>query len=116
VFQGRYVPSEPGKHDVTLACQQTSATLDASFSVQGQPIEQIGRPARPDVLQELAMVSRGKSVVPQEIEQIMDALAELPMPPPSVRRLQIWSHPLTGALLVLLLGIFWVWRKAVGLI
>jgi uncharacterized membrane protein len=116
VFQGRYVPSEPGKHTVTLACKETSATLDASFSVQGQLIEQIGRPARPDVLQELAMVSKGKSVAPEEIEQIMDALAELPMPPPSIRRLQIWSHPLTGALLVLLLGTFWVWRKAVGLI
>ena len=38
---------------------------DASFSVQGQLIEQVGRPARPDVLEELAMVSKGKSVAPR---------------------------------------------------
>lgn len=116
VFQGRYTPEQPGKYNVTLACQQTGATLDASFFVQGEALEQIGKPARPDVLAELSMVSRGKSVAPNEIDEVVRTLAELPMPPPSVRRLQLWSHPLTGALLVLLLGVFWVLRKAIGLI
>ncbi len=116
VFQGRYVPREAGKHAVTLSCKQTSATLDASFFVQGQPVEQVGKPARPDVLDELALVSKGKSLESSEIEQVIRLLAELPMPPPSIRRLQLWSHPLTGALVVLLLGLFWVWRKVIGLI
>ncbi len=116
VFQGRYIPSEPGKHDVTLACRQTSATLNANFFVQGQEVEQVGKPARPEVLDELAMVSKGKSVRPEEIETVIQALADLPMPPPSIRRLQIWSHPATFALVIVLLGIFWVWRKAIGLI
>ncbi len=115
VFQGRYVPTEAGKHQVTIACQQTSATLQANFFVHGQAIEQVGKPARPDVLKELSLVSRGKSVAPQEIDEVIQMLADLPMPPPSIRRLQLWSHPLTAALLVLLLGIFWIWRKAVGL-
>jgi hypothetical protein len=115
VFQGRYVPTEAGKHQVTIACQQTSATLQTNFFVHGQAIEQVGKPARPDVLKELSLVSRGKSVAPQEIDEVIQMLADLPMPPPSIRRLQLWSHPLTAALLVLLLGIFWVWRKAVGL-
>ena len=116
VFQGRYTPAEPGKHEVTIACQQTSATLDASFFVQGQALEQVGKPARPDVLEELSLVSRGKSVQPHEIDEVIQMLAELPMPPPSIRRLQLWSHPLTGTLVVVLMGVFWIWRKAVGLI
>ncbi len=116
VFQGRFVPHEPGKHQVTLACQQTAASLDASFFVQGQAIEQVGKPARPEVLEELAMVSKGKSVRPEEIADVIRALSDLPMPPPTIRRLQLWSHPLTGALVVFLLGTFWVWRKAIGLI
>ncbi len=115
VFQGRYVPTEAGKHQVTIACQQTSATLQTNFFVHGQAIEQVGKPARPDVLNELSLVSRGKSVSPQEIDEVIQMLADLPMPPPSIRRLQLWSHPLTGALIVILLGVFWVWRKAVGL-
>jgi hypothetical protein len=116
VFQGRYTPSQPGKHEVTLACGQTSATLEASFYVQGKSLEQVGKPARPEILEELSLVSRGKSVKPSEIDEVIRLLADLPMPPPSIRRLQLWSHPLTGALVIFLLGVFWIWRKAVGLI
>lgn len=116
VFQGRFVPDEPGQHTVQLTCRQTAATLDTSFYVQGQPPEQLGKPARPDVLHELSLVSRGKSVTPAEVDEVIELLAELPQPPSSVRRLQLWSHPLAGALLVLLLGIFWVCRKSVGLV
>lgn len=115
VFQGRYIPTEAGKHEITIACRQTTASLQTSFFVHGEAIEQVGKPARPDVLQELSLVSRGRSVAPEEIDEVMQMLTDLPLPPPSIRRLQLWSHPLTGALIVLLLGIFWVWRKAVGL-
>jgi hypothetical protein len=116
VFQGRYLPVEPGKHQVTIFCPQTSSSLETSFFVQGQSLEQIGKPARPDVLEELSLVSRGKSVQPDEIDEVIQRLAELPMPPASVRRLQLWSHPLTGALVVFLMALFWIWRKALGLI
>ena len=40
----------------------------------------------------------------------------LPLPPPSVRRLQLWAHPMAMAILVTLLGAFWIWRKVTGLI
>ena len=36
--------------------------------------------------------------------------------PPDVRRLQLWSHPVTIILMVTLLGVFWVARKVIGLI
>jgi hypothetical protein len=116
VFQGRFLPAEPGKHQVTVFCQQTSASLETSFFVQGQSLEQIGKPARPDVLRELSLVSRGKSVQPEQINDVIEQLAELPMPPASVRRLQIWAHPFTGLLVVVLMGLFWIWRKVIGLI
>jgi hypothetical protein len=90
--------------------------LETSFFVQGQVREQAGKPARPDVLEEVSLVSRGRSVQPDQIGEVIEALAELPLPPPTVRRMQLWSHPLCGGLLILLLGVFWVWRKAVGLV
>jgi hypothetical protein len=43
-------------------------------------------------------------------------LTRLPEPPAAVRRIQLWSHPLTAGVFILLLGVFWVGRKAVGLI
>ena len=48
----------------TLFCKQTGATLEASFFVQGAAAEQVGRPARPEVMEELARVTGARSSRP----------------------------------------------------
>jgi len=116
VFHSRYTTAEPGRHKVTLMCKQTNATLEASFFVQGDDAERVGRPARPEVLEEIARVTRGKVIDPDKLDQLVQSLANLPEPPPSVRRVQLWSHPVFAGIVVLLLGLFWVGRKIVGLI
>jgi hypothetical protein len=113
---GRYVSEEPGKHEVTLSCRQTGAVLEASFYVQGTKDEPVGRPARPEVLEEISRVTRGKIVAANDLPEILRHFKNLPDPPPTVRRLQIWCHPVTASIFVVLLGVFWVARKAVGLI
>lgn len=115
-FSGRYTAAEPGKHELTLTCKQTGATLKTSFFVQGAATERIGRPARPEVLEEVARVTKGKVVAPDKLDEIVSSLANLPEPPPSIRRVQIWSHPAAAGLVIALLGVFWVCRKVVGLI
>ncbi|MEO8499223.1 MAG: hypothetical protein ABI614_29510, partial [Planctomycetota bacterium] len=115
-FSGRFTTEEPGTHEVKLSCKQTNATLDATFFVQGVAAERIGRPARPEVLAELARVTRGKVSEVNRLEEIVNSLATLPDPPPSIRRVQLWNHPVVAGLIVLLLGVFWVGRKVVGLI
>jgi hypothetical protein len=116
VFHGRFTATEAGKHDVTLACKQTGATLETSVFVQGVSAERIGRPARPEVLEEIARVTHGKMLAPGKTDQLMHSLASLPDPPSSIRRVQLWSHPAVAGLVVLLLAVFWVGRKIVGLI
>ena len=115
-FAGRFTTAEPGKHEVVLSCKQTGATLETSFFVQGVAIERAGKPARPEVLDELARVTRGKVIAPDNTDEIVNSLAALPDPPASIRRVQLWSHPVPAACLVALLGVFWVGRKVVGLI
>ncbi len=115
-FSGRYTTQESGRHEVTLACKQTGATLEASFFVQGAPIERIGQAARPDVLDELARVTRGKVIAVNRLDQVLESLAAMPDPPASVRRVQLWCHPAVMAVLVVMLGAFWVGRKTIGLI
>ncbi len=115
-FAGRFTAEEPGPHRVTLACKQTSATLDASFFVQGADTERIGRPARPEVMEEIARVTQGRIVAADKLEEVVCSLSGLPDPPPSVRRVQLWSHPIVAGTLIALLGVFWVGRKAIGLI
>jgi hypothetical protein len=101
---------------VLLACKQTEATLEASFFVQGAAVEGTGRPARAEVLAEIARVTRGRVIELGKLDEVVSSLAALPDPPPAVRRVQLWSHPALAGLLVALLGVFWVGRKAIGLI
>jgi hypothetical protein len=116
VFAGSFAPREPGRHEVTLTCRETADSLDASFFVQGSAAEQIGGVARPEVLAEIAQVTRGQLVPSEEVAGLVASLAELPEPPPEIRRLQLWCHPLVAAVLVGLLGLFWVGRKRQGLV
>jgi hypothetical protein len=116
MFSGRYTPEEAGKHQVRLSCVETAGALEASFFVQGDAVERAGRPARPEVLEELARVTHGRVVAADQLKQIIQSLAELPETPPSVRRVPVWSHVLTVVLLISLLGVFWSLRKIVGLI
>lgn len=115
-FTSRYTTEEPGKHEVTLTCKQTGATLNATFYVQGNAIERVGRAARPEVLEEISRVSKGQVITLDRLEQVLKSLAALPESPPSVRRVQLWCHPLVAGFLVCMLGVFWVGRKIVGLI
>jgi hypothetical protein len=116
VFDAHFTAHEPGKHEVTLLCQQTGAKLDTSIFVQGVSAERIGKPARPEVMEEIARVTHGKTLAPSKIDELLRSLASLPDPPPSIRRLQLWSHPVYASIVVILLGVFWVGRKVVGLI
>ncbi|MDG2360428.1 MAG: hypothetical protein P8M20_12325 [Planctomycetaceae bacterium] len=116
VFDGRFTSEESGNHQVRLFCKQTNATLDTSFFVQGDAAETPGKSARPEVMEEIARVSHGKVLAPDQLEQLVQSLASLPEPSPSIRRVQLWSHPATVGLILLLLTIFWIGRKAVGLV
>jgi hypothetical protein len=115
-FTGRFTALESGSHRVTLFCKQTGATLEASFFVQWIAAEQLGRPARPEVMEELARVTEGKLIDVSKLEEVVRSLAALPEPPPLVRRVPLWCHPVTAAGLITMLGVFWVGRKVIGLV
>lgn len=115
-YTGRFTATEAGPYKVALICKQTGATLDTTFFVQGAMAERVGRPSRPEVLEELARVTRGKVVEPDKLDDVVRTLAALPDPPPSVRRLQLWSHGGVAVVMIGLMGAFWVGRKAVGLV
>jgi hypothetical protein len=116
VFQARFTAAEPGKHHVTLACSQTGGSLETSVFVQGTGVERVGRPARPEVLEEISRVTHGKMLAPGKLDQLLQSLALLPDPPSSVRRAQLWSHPVFAGIVLFLLAAFWIGRKVVGMI
>ena len=115
-FAGVFTPTEPGPHQVVLRCKENNSELQATLFVQGAVLEQMGKPARPEVLAELSRVSRGRVIQEGDFAQIIKAITEMPSPPNEIRRVQLWSHPLAAATLIVLLGMFWIGRKMIGLI
>lgn len=115
-FSGRFTPHEHGMHELTLFCKQTGDTLQTKLLIQGAALEQIGKPSRPEILEEIARVTRGKVLTVDRVDDVVQWLAAMPDPPPSVRRIALWSHPFVVGLFVALLALFWIARKGAGLI
>jgi hypothetical protein len=114
LFNASFTPLEPGEHQVVLACAEADASLTTTISVQGQSRERIGQPVRKDVLAEIASITRGQLLETADATAIIQAVSKLPVREMQERRVPIWAHPYWAVSIVLLLGVFWVARKAVG--
>lgn len=115
LFTGTFSPQEGGQYHLLTTCSETGARLESVISVQGLERERIGQPARLDVLREIATVSRGTMSTANEIATLVDRIAALPEPLPVQQPVRLWSHPLWGAALITMLGVFWSLRKLSGL-
>ncbi|MCP5524860.1 MAG: hypothetical protein H7A46_25320 [Verrucomicrobiales bacterium] len=114
LFVGSFVPKEPGEYRLLATCSETGAEVETGLSVQGLNRERQGRLARFDVLEEIAAVTGGRVVPVADVRSLLDYLATLPEPEPTIHRTRIWAHPFWGGFLVLLLGVFWTGRKLAG--
>lgn len=114
LFNGVFTPVEPGEHLVQLTCAEAGSSLETKISIQGTSREKRGQPARIDVLREIAQFTKGGMLDAGNPAAVVNAISALPEPTPQERRLQIWAHPGWAGLLVVLMGVFWVGRKAAG--
>lgn len=115
LFTGSFTPEQGGTYQLVTTCAENGARLETKISVQGIEREQLGEPARFDVLKEVAEVSKGQLANISDIQELIASIAQMPEPEPVIRRFRIWSHPAWGALIIILLTIFWVGRKLAGL-
>ncbi len=115
LFTGTFTPEEAGSHQVRLTCAEAGAPLETSIPIQGTTVEKRGRPARLDVLEEIAQLTRGEVLDSTDVASVVAAVAALPEPDPEQRRLPLWSHPAWAGFIVLLMGVFWAGRKGAGL-
>ncbi|RKU27767.1 hypothetical protein C6499_11060 [Candidatus Poribacteria bacterium] len=114
LFVGAFVPKEPGNYRLVASSSETGASVQTDLSVQGLNREQQGRLARFDVLEEIAKITDGRLVPISEVPSLLEYLAALPEPAPTVHRTRIWAHPIWAGFLIFLLGVFWVARKMTG--
>jgi hypothetical protein len=114
LFTGTFTPTEPGDFKVRLTCAEAGTALETTISVQGSRREKRGQPARPEVLREIAQITRGQFLDTPDASKVLDAVTKLPAEEMIERRLQIWAHPGWAGTLIGLLAVFWIGRKAAG--
>jgi hypothetical protein len=114
-FSGRFKTDLPGAWKLrATATGAEDKPLETTILAQGLEIEKVGQPARPEVLEEMAKVSKGRIVQTAQLAELIKDITALPAPRPLENRIPLWSHWATIAALVTLLGIFWIGRKLSG--
>ena len=114
-YTGRFKIDLPGAWKLRATVFGASdLPTETTILAQGVDIEKTGQPARLDVLEEIAEVSRARSILPEQLAELIGEINALPEPRPLENRIPLWSHWGTLVLLILLLGTFWVGRKLNG--
>ncbi len=114
-FSGRFKVDLPGAWKIrATASGAEDKPLETTLLAQGLEIEKTGQPARPEILEEIARVSRGRVIQPAQLADLVKEITALPEPRPLETRIPLWSHWGTIVALTVLLGIFWTGRKLNG--
>ncbi|QDV46864.1 hypothetical protein Enr13x_67730 [Stieleria neptunia] len=114
VFTAQTQLDQYGVHALTLRHPSEESTVRARVAVQGRGEEQVGRPARRDIMREVAKVGRGQTFAADQVGQLVDQLNRLPPDPSTMRRIQWWNHPAVLSAIIAGLALFWVARKWAG--
>jgi uncharacterized membrane protein len=114
-YSGRFKVDLPGawKLRATVTGAEDKP-VETTIIAQGLELEKSGQPARPEVLEEMAKVSKGRIIQPNQLADLVKEISALPEPRPLENRIPLWTDWRVIASLVSLLAIFWTGRKLSG--
>ena len=114
-FSGRFKVDQPGTWKLRVTNHNDESNpLETSLIAQGSEIEKTGQPARPEVLEEITRITRGRIIQPDQIPSLINEINALPQTRPIISRTPLWSHWATLTALIALLATFWTARKLSG--
>lgn len=114
-FAGRFRVTQPGAWNLkAFVAGDAKAFIEAKIISQTDAIEKTGRPARFEVLNEMAKITNGRVVTAAQLDDLVKEINALPEPQPLVDSVKLWAHWLAPTLLILLLSLFWIGRKLNG--
>jgi hypothetical protein len=115
VHTGQFVPREGGKYEVEVKSDATGRHLKTQLTATVPTLEKVGRPAKLDVLREIAALTAGKSGGIGDLAQMVSSLSLLPERKPEEQRFRLWCDPWWCAALLGLFTAYWIGRKIGGL-
>jgi hypothetical protein len=115
VHLGQFIPREGGKYDVEVKSEAAGRRLKTQLIVTVPTLEKVGRPAKLDVLREIAALTTGRSGGPGDLAQMISSLSLLPERRPEEQRFRLWCDPRWCAALLGLFTAYWIGRKIGGL-
>jgi hypothetical protein len=114
-FSGRIKIDQPGEWKlIARIAGSESDFVETTLLAQGVELEKIGQPAKPEVLEEMARIARGRMLTSADLPDLIREIRALPEPRPIENRVPLWSHWITIALTITLLAVFWTGRKLNG--
>jgi hypothetical protein len=114
-YAGRFKIDLPGAWKLRASIAgSTDKPVETTLYAQGVEIEKTGQPARPEVLGEMAKVSKGRVIQPNQLVDLVREISALPEPRPLQNRIPLWSDWRTLTGLIALLALFWTGRKLSG--
>jgi len=114
-YSGRFKIDLPGAWKLRASVAGSEdKPVETTLFAQGVEIEKTGQPARPEVLEEMAKVSKGRSIQPNQLADLVKEINALPEPRPLESRIPLWSDWRVLSGLVTLLALFWSGRKLSG--
>lgn len=114
-YAGRFKVDLPGawKLRATVSGAEDKP-VETTIIAQGVELEKTGQPSRPEVLDEMAKVSKGRVIQPNQLADLVKEISALPEPRPLENRVPLWTDWRVITALVSLLAIFWTGRKLSG--
>jgi hypothetical protein len=116
VFTADFVPEEGGTFVASVVARAAGRRVASVMHVSSPSLERIGHPARPEVLREITSITSGQYGGVAELAEMVAAIGQLPDFKPVESRFRLWCHPAWAALLIGLLGCYWVGRKLAGMV
>lgn len=115
-YSGRLRITQPGewKLSATIAGED-SESVETKLLAQEVALEKVGQPARPEVLEEMARITRGRMIEPSQLGELVREIEALPEPKPIENRVPLWSQVWTVIAVFILLCGFWIGRKLNGM-
>ena len=116
VFKTKMTVQQGGVYALNLYSPSGSQKLDTEIVVDKPTLEKIGQPTNAKVLREISQRTGGQSGGIAKLQELISEISVVAENEEITRRFRLWSNPWWGGIVLLLLAVYWVSRKILGLI